>query len=153
MFGAQISVPGAENLPSYQKSLPERKLSSRKVSTTIFSKHPSPLWDPLEGKDPLLSHKMMINNVDIKDQKKDMTPSREEDAKPLSVLHPLHCYYENEQLFEEELSVFNMEMESYQGMAGSSNFARKWEYKGEERAAFQLCVSCRDVVKVRCHTE
>ena len=84
---------------------------------------------------------------------KDITSSSDEDAMPQSVLHPLPCYYKNKKLFDKELCVFNMEMESYQGMAGSSNFARKWEYKGEERAAFQLCVSCRDVVKVRCHTE
>ena len=61
--------------------------------------------------------------------------------------------YEDDATFEAALELYNKQMENADGSSGSSNLPQKWEYKGEIRASFQLCISCDDVGKVRSHKD
>ena len=59
-------------------------------------------------------------------------------------LHPLHCYYQTEDLFTLALKLFNKQVEfPYQ----SSTVSQRWESKGKVRVSLQLCGLCKDMGK------
>ena len=57
--------------------------------------------------------------------------------------------YEDDETIGAALQLYNKQMETADGTSGSSNIPQKWEYKGEIKVSFQLCVLCHDVGKVK----
>ena len=56
---------------------------------------------------------------------------------------PHHYHYSNDKLFQRALKLYNKLPKTVE----------RWEYKGEVKACFQLCVSCRDVGKLKSFEE
>ena len=56
---------------------------------------------------------------------------------------PQHYHYSNDKLFQTALKLYNKLPKTVE----------RWEYKGEVKACFQLCVSCRDVGKLKSFEE
>ena len=142
------------NLPSYQKSKPERKLSSRKVSIALLDKAAVPSPESSEGPTShTLFSKETVYSVNERDLSEDFISANPEGVDNAKVLQPLNSHYASEKLFEDALDLFNKELELYQGMSGYSIVSQRWECRGKIRVSFQLCVLCRDVGKVRSHTD
>ena len=74
-------------------------------------------------------------------------------VKTTAVVPPLRKFqspYEDDETFDAALQLYNRQMETTNaGTSASSNISQKWEYKGEIRVSFQLCVMCDDVGKVK----
>ena len=63
--------------------------------------------------------------------------------------HSACTVYGDNKSFNMALQLFNKQMETADCTSGSSNIPQKWEYKGEIKVSFQLCVLCHDVGKVK----
>ena len=66
---------------------------------------------------------------------------------------PVTHHYDNDRLFQTALQLFNKQMERLSVEGDSSQTAQRWECKGQVQASFQMCVSCRDVGKVKTFRE
>ena len=69
-------------------------------------------------------------------------------------LFPFRFYYPSGKIFSKALELFNKQMESSLENSGCSKKPhQRWECKGEIRVSLQMCVWCKDMGKVRSHTD
>ena len=66
---------------------------------------------------------------------------------------PFHPHYLNEEHFDAALELYNKQIAQQDEEDVYSRSPQRWEYKGEVRASFQLCVSCKDIGKIRSFKE